>query len=139
MGALLLAGAPWPPERAAASCAAPSIQIGDDTQRRVAIAASATITVEGLGFVDGCDDTGGQTEWGCTPDDVTEAPMRDVGLSIRQGPQRWELGSADAGTAEDNRLGQVTWSFDVPGRLEPGRATLIARGAQPLRVVIVRN
>jgi hypothetical protein len=135
----MFAGAPWPAERAAASCAAPSLQIGDDTQRRVTIATSATVTVEGRGFVDGCDDSGGQTEWGCASDDVTQAPSRDVGLSIRQGAQRWDLGSADAGTAEDNRLGQVTWSFDVPVRLAPGRATLIARGAQPLPVVIDRN
>lgn len=97
----------------------------------------------GRGFVDGCDDTGGgSVGFGCSDDDAdeTETPLEDVELVALQGqpiPEQTTLAVADAGNAEDNELGRVTWTFVVPDTLSPGPAVLKTAGSEPLEVRIV--
>jgi hypothetical protein len=64
--------------------------------------------------------------------------MKDVTLSIRQAGHVWTLGTADAGTAKNDSLGQVTWAVVLPTALKAGRATLVADQAQGLTVVVRR-
>jgi hypothetical protein len=58
--------------------------------------------------------------------------MTDVTLVIRQGGQEWELGTQDAGTADD-ALGQITWETTLPPEVQPGGAVLVA-GTARLRI-----
>ena len=125
-----LAAWPVPGGPAAADCAGPSLSLaGADG----AAGSLPVVTLEGptevvgRGFVDGCDDTGGGSVWGCgSGEGEVETPLSDVELVVRQGGRTWELGTADAGTAADGRLGQVAWQAQLPSGLEPGRAVLVA-------------
>ena len=126
-----------------ASCAAPSIAVpGQDAAAgRVVLTRGDEVTVTGRGFADGCNDTGGSSDFGCDSDEETVEPLTDVELSVRQGrptPGRTSLAVADAGSAEDGELGQVTWTFTVPETLEPGPATLVTDRSGPLAVRISR-
>jgi hypothetical protein len=136
---VLLAGAFvfLPVGGAEASCAGPMLQVveafgeGPPTVRT-----GTTFAVAGRGFVEGCDDTGGGSVLGCSSDDgETETPLEDVALTIRQRGQSWDLGAEDAGTADDDRLGKVSWQVSLPAGVEPGRATLVADGAR-LRIAV---
>ena len=60
--------------------------------------------------------------------------MQDVALELRQDGRSWRLGTADAGTAEEQRLGYVTWTVELPEGVQPGRARLVADTAQPVDV-----
>jgi hypothetical protein len=62
--------------------------------------------------------------------------MNGVALRFRQRGHEWIVGSADAGTAEHNQLGHVTWIVKVPGGLKPGRAFLVADDAQPVKLTV---
>ena len=126
---LLPAGSP-----ASASCAAPSIEAPGT------LAPGVTAQVEGRGFVDGCRDSMGCPAYGCGEceyDDPPEQPYDDVELRLQQGGRTWVLATEDAGSADDDRLGQVRWSFTVPAGVEPGRARLVTdqSGPVPVRVV----
>jgi hypothetical protein len=130
---------PVPANTASASCAGPSLGgIGGDV--RIVLERGATTSVEGRGFVDGCRDTmscsgvGGCSR--CSYDDPPEGPLQDIALEVRQHGRSWALGTADAGTAEEQVLGQVTWRFEVPRGLHPGRARLVADGSQPVVVEV---
>ena len=110
-----------------ASCAAPYLQVPGTGGARPVLHRGERVTVEGRAMVDGCNDGGGQTLWGCSTDELEpQVPFTDVVLSVRQHGAHWRLGTADAGTAEGNRLGRVTWSARLPAELEPGRALLVA-------------
>lgn len=131
-----LALAPYPSSPAVASCAAPYLK---DVEPRV-LERAGHATVEGRAFADGCQDSMscpaipgcGSCEW----DDPPPTPLRDVELRLVQGGRSWRLGTADGGTAEDDRLGWVTWTFDLPRGVQAGRARLLADGAEPLTVRI---
>lgn len=106
------------------------------------LARGEQVRVEGRGFVDGCDDTGGGDAFGCTHDEPEPViPRADVELRLSSGAVQAEnapgvvLGRADAGTADDDRLGQVVWTVVVPTDAPPGRALLDADGAE-LEVVV---
>lgn len=134
---LLVTAAPWPSWDASASCASPYLELPGSHAARPVLVRGSSVTVEGRAFVDGCNDTGGSDAWGCSSDDgETVLPLEGVTLRIRQGQREWELGSEDAGRAEDNKLGHVSWEFTVPKALKPGRATLVADAGQPWRVRI---
>lgn len=139
-----LAVLPLPQTPASASCATPRLSIeGVESGRaRPALMVGESVTVLGRGFVDGCDDTGSSSTFGCSGDDGSEpsAPLEDVELVALQGqptPEQTPLATADAGSAEDDRLGWVTWTFVVPATLTPGPATLTTVGSEALRVRIV--
>lgn len=135
LGAIL----PWPGETASAQCAAPWLYVGDLEQSRPAISEDDPVTVEGRGFVGGCEDGTGQDVLGCTVDEPeAEVPMTHVTLSIRQGDRSWRLGTEDAGGAEDGELGHITWTVRLPEQVESGRATLVA-AEQELPVVVRRS
>lgn len=130
-----LAATPYPQERAAASCAGPYLV----EVEHLVLTRGTTATVEGRAFAEGCGDSiGCRVGPGC--DSCVEpppaTPAKGVELHLRQGRQTWRLGVTDAGTADDDRLGWTTWTFDVPAAANPGRATLIADGAAPARVLI---
>ncbi len=135
-GLLGLVVAPFPVGPAAAGCVGPHLEDVD----RLVLRAGATASVEGRGFVDGCRDTQSCSGVGgcqqCEYDEPPEQPHRDIRLELRQDGRSWLLGTADAGTAQEQRLGWVTWTFDVPAGVDPGRAKLVAEGAQPVRVGI---
>ncbi len=135
VGAAVLA--PWPVTTAAASCASPFLYIGDPQAHRPVAVTASRLTVQGRAFARGCNDTGGADVFGCdnTPREV-EAPMTGVTLRLQQDGRSWSLGTRDAGTAEEERLGQVTWRVRLPADVAPGRALLVARGAEPLPIRI---
>ena len=124
-----LAVAPFPQPPAAASCAAPSLE----APRRLVLERGGTTTVEGRGFVDGCQDSMScSVGLGCDRceyDEPTPQPLRDVALRLRQRDRTWRLGTADADSA-----GRVSWTFDLPARVRPGRAMLLPGDGEPLRV-----
>ncbi|WP_121253659.1 hypothetical protein [Nocardioides ferulae] len=139
---LAAAVAPFPQQPAAASCAAPSLEVPGAARTPVVLHAGERVTVTGRGFVEGCDDTGGGSVLGCSGGDEgeTEEPMSDVELVLLHGrptPTQVSLAVADAGTADDGRLGQVTWTFTVPADQPLGPAVLKTEGSEPLRVRIV--
>jgi hypothetical protein len=139
---LLMAGlvglvlAPFPQSAASASCVGPSLQGAD----ALVLDRGGAASVEGRFFVDGCRDTmsctGAPGCQRCKYDEPPEEPQQDISLELRQRGHAWVVGTADAGTAEDDRFGEVTWTFDVPRGVEPGRARLVAEGAQPVEVVV---
>lgn len=115
-----------------ASCAGPTLTVvGTPTLGR-------SLVVEGRAFVEGCNDTGSRDVFGCsTSTPEPEIPFEDVRLVLRQGERSWVLGTEDAGTAEDNKLGHVTWDVQVPSDVRPGPARLVADVAR-LPVVVRR-
>lgn len=135
--ALGVVAVPLPGDEAAASCVAPYLEIGG-REGRPALLPGAEVRVEGRAFVIGCDDTGTSTVWGCSVDEPEqERPMQDIELRIRQQGRVWALGSTDAGTVEHNRLGHASWKVTLPAGVRPGRATLAADGAEPLRIRVL--
>jgi len=114
---------------ATASCAGPQLTVPEGPL-------SSGTVAEGRFFVDGCNDQGGGSVLGCTTEEPeVETPMEDVELVLVQGGQEWVLGVEDADTAEEGRLGQLSWQVALPPDVRPGRARLIADGAR-LRVRI---
>ncbi len=114
---------------ASASCAAPYLiePAAFSGGTRPDVPAPGRLTVRGTGFRVGCDDTGGGGVLGCGAEQGEEVtPMEDVRLVLRQRGREWRLGTADAGTAEDGKLGQVTWKVELPGDVRPGPARLVA-------------
>lgn len=125
-----------PVKGASASCAAP--QLGLAGTPTSAVQLGHPLTVRGRGFVHGCDDTGSGTTGGCAPGPgETETPIGGVRLLLRQDGRTWRLGTADAGTAQHNRLGHVSWRVRIPGGAHPGPATLRAGTARlPVTLVV---
>lgn len=106
---------------ASASCAAPTLAVDDVVLRR-----GATVRIDGVGFVDGCQDTGSCTvTFGCTRCDhePVPEPSRDVALRLRGEGRTWLLGVADARSGPDDH-GAVTWVVEVPRQVAAGRAVL---------------
>ncbi len=111
-----------------ASCSGPTISVGE--LARPVLTRGASVTVDGRSFVDGCNDQGGGDVFGCRevePEPVV--PLEDVVLRLRQSGRSWDLGTSDAGSAKDNRLGHIAWEGRVPADVRPGRATLVAGDA----------
>lgn len=138
-GALLAAAiAPWPTWDASAGCVAPYLRVDDARQERPVVNRGASVTVEGRAFVEGCNDTGGSSGFpGCSSqDDEPVLPHEDIGLRITQGDRQWELGREDAGTADDNQLGHVSWTITIPDDLRPGRARLEADASDSLPILV---
>ena len=136
--ALLLAGLSLVPTGGASgSCAGPMLSTRSLGEGPPTLYVGGLTEVTGRWFVDGCDDTGGQSAFGCgAPEPLEEErPLRDVELRLVQGHRSWVLGKADAGTAEEGRLGQVSWTFRVPMTAKDGPATLRAGDAE-LKVVV---
>ena len=130
-----LAVAPFPQAPATASCAAPYLEV----RERLVLERGATVVIEGRAFVDGCRDAMTCPAFGCGSceyDDPPPVPYKEVGLRLVQRDRTWNLDVADAETAENNRQGWVTWTFDVPAGAQPGPARLRAEHAQPVRVRI---
>lgn len=59
------------------------------------------------------------------------APMLDVNLRLVQRDRTWTLDVADAGTAENNRLGWVKWEFEVPLDARRGPTRLLPEQLMP--------
>ncbi len=143
---LLLAAAvaPFPGAPASASCVGPQLATAGQRaipsearpgQRAPAVRPASVVSVDGRFFVDGCDDTGGQTSvLGCDrqagPEDQV-APMKDVELVLRQGGREWSLGTADA-----DAHGRITWDVRIPVDLRSGRAILLAATSRTAVVVV---
>lgn len=131
-----LAVAPLPSTPAVASCAAPYL----DLPRDPTLSRGTSATVEGRAFVDGCRDTMSCSETlgcgSCEYDAPPERPLRDLTLELVRGTRTWPLGTADAGTEEDGRLGEVSWEFVLPADLPPGPAVLRVDGADLAEVVV---
>ena len=120
--------APLPQTTASASCAGPSLEGADE----VVLQRGSAAFIEGEFFVDGCRDTmscsgvlGCQK---CRYDEPPEQPQRDIRLELRQRGHTWVLDTADAGTSGEG-FGRVTWDFQVPLGVRPGRAKLVADNA----------
>lgn len=126
--------APFPEVPASASCAGPSLEGAG----RLVLHRGGSTSVEGRSFVDGCRDTmtcsGVMGCQKCTYDEPPERPQEDIRLELRQRGHTWLLATADAGSAEDQRLGWVTWTFELPDEVRPGPAKLLPEGAQPAGV-----
>jgi hypothetical protein len=134
---VMAAVAPWPVTPAAGSCARPYLYIGDPQPARPVPVTTSTVTVQGRAFARGCNDTGTVNVFGCdTSRREVEEPMTEVTLTVQQGSRSWWLGTENAGTAEENRLGQITWTVRLPADVAPGRALLVAPQADPLPIRI---
>lgn len=100
----------------------------------------AATLLEGRAFVEGCRDSMGcSTGLGCDAcryEDPPEVPLRDVSLRLVQADRTWDLAVADAGMAENNQLGWVTWTFEVPVGANPGPAKLVPEHGEGVRVEI---
>ncbi len=126
-----------PVPAARASCAGPVVAVGetvDDARAPVSgvlPAPGADVTVSGVGFHTGCDDTGQGA--GCSAPASTEAPMRDVELVLQQGDRSWTLGTQDAAPRDERYA--IIWTGQVPPEARPGPATLRA-GSSGLPVQI---
>lgn len=132
-----LAVLPFPQTPASASCAAPYLKVTE----RLVLERGATAMIEGRSFADGCQDsmscsTGRLGCDSCEYDDPPPTPMDDVELRLVQRDRTWRLGVADAETAEDNHLGWVTWTFELPANAKPGWAKLLPEQAEPVRIRI---
>lgn len=131
-----LSSAPFPQGAASASCAAPSLDISE----ALVLERGANAVVEGRGFVDGCQDSmscsGVLGCDNCEYDDPPPQPLEDVALRLVQRDRSWLLATSDAASAENDRQGQVSWSFEVPRDADPGRARLVSDHAQPIRIRI---
>ena len=116
---------------AVASCVGPLLGVGDAVddarppESGVLPAAGADVTVSGVWFHTGCDDTGQGA--GCSATS-TEEPMRDVDLVLEQGGVSWVLGTRSASSREDRYT--LSWAVQVPADAQPGPATLRAGGAE---------
>ena len=121
-----------PPPPARASCAGPVFAVGetvDDARAPddgVLPAAGSAVTVSGVWFHTGCDDTGQGA--GCSAPASTEAPMRGVDLVLEQGDASWTLGRQDAAPRADRYA--ITWTAQVPPDVRPGPATLRAGSSE---------
>jgi len=123
---LTLLALPVPANPATASCVGPYLFVGK-VQHDTVIDPAAALSVSGRAFARGCDDTGASSIFGCqSSQGERTTAMRDVVLLLKQGDQHWRLGVADAGSAEHQRLGHITWHVQVPTGVQAGRATLVA-------------
>jgi hypothetical protein len=129
-----LAMVPFPQAPASASCAAPYLKEAEP----LVLQRATSTTIKGRAFVHGCQDSMSCSAGchSCEYDAPPETPLQDVELRLVQGDRSWALGVADAGTAESNQLGWVTWTFDVPAGARPGPAKLLAEHAEPVRIRI---
>jgi len=129
-----LAVLPGPQPSASASCAPPYLEGVDGLE----LQRGATAMIEGRAFVDGCRDSMscsvGPGCDSCEYDDPPPAPMKDVELRLVQGARTWPLDRADAGSADDNQQGWVTWTFVVPADAKAGRAMLLPDRADGVHV-----
>ena len=135
--ALSVAAAPFPQISASASCAAPGL-VGSGP---LVLERHTRVTVDGQGFSHGgCADSGSCTgSFGCqscTYDETPRSPMKSVHLRLVQRGHSWSLAVADAGSAKDKELGQVSWTFEVPAGVVPGPATLVPDHSQAVRVQV---
>jgi hypothetical protein len=131
LAALLgLSLAPYSRTPAAASCAAPYLGDGPIVLRQ-----HGDQTVVGRAFVDGCQDSMGCSAGpgcdSCEYADPPPEPSQDVELRLRQAHHVWALATEDA---DDS--GRVTWSFELPDGVRPGRARLLAGATGPVEVRI---
>lgn len=131
-----LAALPLPQTPASASCAAPYLKISE----RLVLERGEAVSLEGRSFADGCQDnmscSAGLGCDSCRYDDPPPAPLQDVGLRLVQRDRTWTLAVADAGTAENNRLGWVKWTFEVPADAKPGPAKLLPEHAEAVPIEI---
>ena len=125
--AAVLLGTVAPP--AQAGCSAPVLVVGttaDDAHPPAtggSLVAGQDLSVSGLRFHSGCDDTGESS--GCSaPPAPTEAPLRDVDLVLEQGGRTWTLDTQDASGRESGYA--LRWDGRVPADAAPGPATLRA-------------
>lgn len=138
---VMLAVAALPITTATGQCVGPYLHLEDPHASHPVSITATTVTVEGRAFARGCtDDTANQRTLGCTapePEPV-DVPEKDVTLTLEQDGRSWMLGTEDAGTSAQDRLGHITWTVRLPTEVEPGRARLIAPNADPLPIRIVR-
>lgn len=126
LAGLLLALSPLGPAAgpAVASCPAPYLEL----EPGQVLAGSFEVT--GRAFVDGCRDSGGCAQVGCstrcTWDDPEPQPLTDVALTLRQAGRTWILAETDADDA-----GRVSFTTTLPPDAKPGRAVLTAVGEGP--------
>lgn len=87
--------------------------------------------MDGRAFVNGCDDVGSVSTFGCSSrEEPEQTSLSDVRLVIRQDGQRLDLATEDAGLAENHQMGQITWDVRLPSGLRPGPAALTAAAAK---------
>lgn len=134
------------PTSAPASCVGPSLTVPGapttapvttstgDHLKTVRLTRGQSVEVRGKWFFRGCHDTsaGGGCMGPSTP--APEQPARHVRLTITQRTRTWTLGSANADGPSKNYA--VRWRVTLPSQLQPGDATLTARGTPLLHVIV---
>lgn len=127
-------GVGYSPPVARASCVGPSLGVGatidpgQPSSPPASLGRGETVTVVGVFFHAGCEDTGTSGP-GCgsaQPADP-QSPLTDVRLTLTQGDRRWELGAADA-TDRDQQYA-ISWDVVIPDDVGAGAATLTAASA----------
>ncbi len=124
---------PWSSSHAARTCEQPTLVIEGAPGGVVALRRGQEITVTGRNFVD-CGGGGGGPFPGCgrAEPPAEPAPLTGVELELVGGRvtrREVTLGVADAGTAAQDRLGEISWTVQIPERQAQGPALLQAEGA----------
>jgi hypothetical protein len=134
------------PPSAPAGCVGPSLTVpgapsaapvttpAGDHLTTVRLVRGQSVTVRGRWFFRGCHDTtaGGGCMGPSTP--PPEQPARNVKLTLVQGARTWTLGTADADGPSTSYAAR--WNVTLPSQLQPGDATLTARGTPLLHVIV---
>jgi hypothetical protein len=124
----------WPTGGASAGCAGPVLAVGPvrdealvgEPAPRTPLRTGQVVTVSGLRFFSGCDDTGQGT--GCGAPASEQVPLTGVQLVLRQAARSVNLGTADAAGPAQGYA--VSWQVRVPSGFVAGPAVLEAAGAQ---------
>lgn len=127
----LLLGAPI----ARAGCVGPVLAVGEEqptgaepSPALVRVARTAPLTVTGIWFHSGCEDTVSYAGCVRAPAADPEAPLRRVALMLEQNGRTWQLGVADAGDRSTRYA--IRWQVSLPADVAAGPATLVADTAR---------
>lgn len=129
-GAAAIVAVALVPGHAAASCAAPFVEV----QPAVG-APGESILVEGEFFIDGCNDVGGGNA--CNPfpqpPEEVESAMTDVRLELRRGGTVLDAVEVDA-----DHAGRLQADLEIPVDAEPGRylVDVVYGGLRQQRVAV---
>lgn len=105
-----------------------SVDPAEPPTRGAKLSPGTQLTVSGVFFHGGCDDSWGPAGPGCRAPQPADPqfPLTDVELTLVQGDRTWALGTADA---DDRDQLLISWTTTVPSDVPAGPAELRAATA----------
>lgn len=106
-----------------------SVDPAEPPTRGVKLSSGTPLTVSGVFFHGGCEDSWGPAGPGCRAQQPADPqfPLNNVELTLVQGDRTWALGTADA--ADRDQLYKISWTTTVPSDVPAGPAELRAATA----------